>query len=91
MLFMRDIKRYPEARIREHPIKTFFGPILSVNLPASGPVMPRIIIPKVKAPEILVLDQPNSHSNGSRKTPKERLAPHANDMIENAAASTTYP
>jgi len=42
---------------------------------------------KEEAPEIVALDQPNSVSNGLKKTPKVLDIPHATIWIQKAAVT----
>ena len=68
---------------------TSLGPSLSVSTPMTIPNKPCTIIDREKAPESMALVQPNSFSNGLKKTPKDKYAPHIATMMHREAATIT--
>jgi hypothetical protein len=72
-------------------VRTLLGPTLSLNLPIPMPAQPLRSIDNEKAPEVSALVQPNSVSNGSKKTPKLYDNPHITSKMKKLAITTILP
>ena len=63
------------------------GPNLSFNLPAMILTIPKAIRASEKAPDVMALVQPNSLSNGFKKTPKVANIPCPISIMRKASTT----
>jgi len=83
-----DINRWPTPKNKALAVRTTLGPNLSANIPISIAIKPIMKKAREDAPESIALVEPNSTSNGVKKTPKVLYVPWIIIMMEKPAATT---